>query len=577
MKNSTGLKTIAIALSGSVLLAGCNGLGKMVKNAPKVTYEVSPKPLEMHADSVKVTVSGKYPAKFFAKKATVVITPTLKYQGGEKTLKPITVLGEAAEGSGTKVSYANGGSFMYNDKIAYTPEMAKSELFVKATGSMKSKTKDFPEVKIADGVVATPLLVKSDEKAIAAKDKFTKTVPVTTTGSIYYTVNQSTVRPNEMSNTEMKAVKAFIAEGVAKGYTFKNANVSAYASPDGEQTLNADLAQDRAKSGMKAMMGVFGDKKNKVEAATAESFYSIVTTAEDWEGFKKLMEASSIADKDLILRVLTMYSDLDIREREIKNLAKTYEEVSNEILPKLRRAVITINGEQNSRTDDQIAKLSTTTPDSLSVEEVLYAANLTTDMNTKLSIYKAGERLYPNDWRCINNVGFIYLMQNKVGDAQAQFEKANKLVTANPIVLNNLGATARLKGDKKAAMDYYKSASGAGSEVEYNMGIINIMNGEYAAAVTNFGSTNSFNAALAQVLNGSANNALAIIDNSPEKDMAISYYLKAIVGARSNNNDLMINNLKSAINKDSSLKAKAKDDCEFLKYRANADFKAIVE
>lgn len=574
MKNQS-LQSLAVVLIASVGFVGCDGLGKMVKNANLVSYEVTPKPLEMHADSVAVTVSGKYPAKFFAKKAVVTVTPTVKYEGGEKTLKPITLVGEKAVGTGVKVSYEKGGSFSYPDKFAYQPEMKVATLNIKATGAIKTKTKDFPAVKIADGTIITPLLVKSDEKALQAKDNFVKVIPVSTTGNIYFVVNQSNVRPAEMNSAEIKAMKDFIAKGIAKGYTFKNINLSAYASPDGEQTLNANLADNRAKEAMKALQAEF--KKMKMDVGTQETFYNKVTTAEDWDGFKKAMEASSIPDKDLILRVLTMYSDLDVREKEIKNLSKTYLEISDKILPKLRRAVLTLNAEEKSRTDEQISQLATTTPDSLSVEEIMYAGTLTNDMNTKLAIYKAGERIYPQDWRCANNAGYIYLMQNKIADAQTEFEKANNLSANNGIVLNNLGIIARWKGDKKAAMDYYKSAVSAGPEVSYNMGIIDIMNGNYAGAVADFGSANSFNAALAKVLNGNPEAALTIIDASNEKDAALSYYLKAIVGARTNKSDLMVNNLKAAIAKDASFKAKAKEDCEFLKFRDNADFKAIVE
>lgn len=574
MKKSS-VKVLSVIIGASVVFAGCNGLGKMVKKAGTVSYEVSPKPLEMHGDSVAITISGKYPEKYFAKKAVLTLTPAIKWQGGEKALKPVTLIGEKAEGTGTKISYA-GGTFMYKDIVAYQPEMKRADLVIKGTGAVKSKTKEFPETKVADGTIVTPLLVKSDEKPLLGADKFTKTYPVSQTASIYYVVNQSTVRPGEMNNDEMKAMKEFIATGVTKGYTFKNTNVSAYASPDGEQSLNADLAGDRAKSGSKALMAVFKDKKTKVAAGAEESFYTTVTTAEDWDGFKKAMEASSIPDKDLILRVLTMYSDLDVREKEIKNLSKTYLEISDKILPKLRRSVLTLNADVNSRTDAQIQALVKMNSDSLSVEEILYAATLTNDMNEKLSIYKMAEAKYPNDWRGINNAGYIYVLQNKVNDAGSQFEKANKISTNNQVILNNMGIVARWKGDRAAAEEYYKAATGAGAEVGYNLGILYIMKGDYASAVSSFGSFNSFNTALAKVLNGSPNDALAIIDASTDKDAALSFYLKAVVGARTKNKDLMINNLKAAINKDASYKNMAKDDCEFLNYRADADFTSLT-
>jgi Tfp pilus assembly protein PilF len=379
-----------------------------------------------------------------------------------------------------------------------------------------------------------------------------------------------------MINTEMKALKDFTMQGISKSFVFKNMNVSAYASPDGELTLNGNLAENRAKEATKAMMGMFKDKKMKVDAATTDAFYNKVTTAEDWDGFKKLMEASTIADKDLILRVLTMYPDGDTREKEIKNLSKTYTEVAEKILPQLRRAVLTLNAEEKSRTDEQIKSLAASSPDSLSVEEILYAATLTTDLNTKLDIYKKAETKYSNDWRGFNNTGYIYLMQNKLNDAETHLKKADALSAHNAIVDNNLGIVAHWKGDRKGAMTLYKSASSAGPEVSYNMGIIEVQNGNYAAAVSDFGSYNTFNAALAKLLNKNNDGAMSTLDNSTEKDAAISFYLKAIAGARQDKADVLNNNLKTAIQKDASFKAMAKDDAEFIKFRDNADFKAMT-
>jgi tetratricopeptide (TPR) repeat protein len=324
------------------------------------------------------------------------------------------------------------------------------------------------------------------------------------------------------------------------------------------------------------MMGVFKDKKMTVKAAQEDAFYNIVTTAEDWDGFKKAMEASSIPDKDLILRVLTMYPDGETREKEIKNLAKTYVEVAEKILPKLRRSVMTLNVDVNSRTDEQISKLASVSADSLSVEEVLYAATLTQDLNAKLDIYKKAEAKYGSDWRTSNNVGVVYMMQNKLNDAEAEFKKADAASANNPIVKNNMGIVARWKGDRKAAMDLYKSASSAGPEVSYNMGIIEIQNGNYGAAVADFGSYNTFNSALAKLLNGNSDGAMSTIDNSTEKDAALSFYLKAIAGARQGKADVMNANLKAAIQKDASFKQMAKDDAEFIKFRDNAEFKSMT-
>lgn len=571
-----GLKLLSFIAATSIALVGCDGLGKMIKNAEKVTYTVTPNPLEMHGDSVAVTVSGTYPPNFFAKKVAVTVTPTIKWNGGEQALKSVTYVGESSAAAGTKIMYKTGGAFSYSDKVAYTPSMKNSELVLKATGNVKKKTKPFPDKKIADATVVTPLLVRNDEKPLMAKDNFQKVIPVSANASIFYIVNQSNVRPSEMNNAEMKAMKEFVMNGMTKSYVFKGVNVSAYASPDGELTLNSNLAEDRAKSAMKALEAMFKEKKTKVEAGQKDEFYNKVTTAEDWDGFKAAMQASSIPDKDLVLRVLEMYSDGEQREKEIKNMAKTYTEISNDILPKLRRAVLTLNADQMSRTDEQISKLVNSNPDSLSVEEMLYAATLVTDMSAKLNIYKQAEKQYGADWRCANNVGYINLLMNNITEAKSAFERANKASANNAIVLNNLGICARWNGDRKGAADYYKSAMSAGPEVAYNMGIIDIMNGNYSSAVSNMGTMNTFNAALAKVLNGTPDAALTTLDASAEKEAAYSFYLKAIIGARTGKADMLINNLKSAISKDASYKQMAKEDMEFLKFRANADFQAAT-
>ncbi len=577
--NTKNLRNLSLAVGATVLLVGCNGLGKMVKKQSTITYDVKPNPLEMHGDSVVFSVSGKYPAKMFAKKAIVTVTPIVKYAGGEKAMKPVVLVGEKATGSGQKISYEKGGTFSYtSEKFAYEPAMKVASVELKAQGAVKSKTKDFTPVKLADGTIVTPLLVRNDEKGIYAKDAFVKSTPANQSASVYYLMNKSDVRASELKSDEMKNVQTFIEQNINNPwYIFKDISVSAYSSPDGEQSLNSDLAQDRAKSGSKALMGEFKKNKNKEQLfGKEEANYKTQTTAEDWEGFKSLMEASSITDKDLILRVLTMYTDNDQREKEIKNLSKTYTEVSEKILPKLRRSVLTVNVDKKSRTDEQITQLTKTNIDSLSLEELLYAGNLTNDLNDKVMIYKAAEKNFGSDWRTSNNLGVALLAQNKVSEAGEAFTRAEKTANGNAIVMNHLGIIAAKAGNRVKAMEYYNKASGAGAEVNYNKGILNVRDGKYADAVSNFGSNKDFNKALAELLNGNAGAVATTIDGGNDKDVAMAYYLKAVAAARSTNTANVVSNLKTAIEKDGSLKAWAKDDAEFIKLKENAEFKALV-
>lgn len=574
------IKLLTVVAGSAVLLTACDGLGKMIKKQNLITHEVTPKPLEMHGDTVAFTISGKYPAKLFAKKAIVTLTPVIKYNGGgEKALEPVTLLGEKAVGNGQKIPYEKGGTYSKSFRTVYEGGMKNAILEVRASGAVKKKTKEFKAVKMADGTIITPLLVRNDEKGILAKDAFVKTTPMNQVSHIYYVINQSSVRPAEMKSEEMKTVSKFIGDNLSNTtwYDFKGIDVSAYASPDGETSKNENLAQDRAKSGIAAMTGEFKKNKSKeVKFGKEKDQYKVVTTREDWEGFKSMMEASTMKDKDLILRVLTMYSDPEQRRKEIKNLSETYKELKDQVLPKLRRAEITVMVDKKSRTDEMITRLCNSNPDSLSIEELLYGATLTTDVNTQMNIYKAAERLYPNDWRSSNNLGVTYLMTNKTDDAKAAFERAAKNANGNAVVANNQGIIAAKAGDRRAAMELYKKASGAGSEVNYNMGIVNVRDGKYADAVTNFGSYKGFNLALAQLLNGNPESVGTTLDASNEKDMALAHYLRAIAAARKGDMTGGMASLKTAIEKDGSLKAAAKEDCEFLKWRENADFKSLT-
>ncbi len=573
MKKSL-IKVLGLAVLATFGLASCTGLGKMAKKEAMVQYSVTPNPAEMHGDSVAISITVNYPAKYFGKKVVLNVTPQL----GDHKFKTVTLLGEKAEGTGTKIPYKTGGSYTYTDKVAYTPDMLDADLVVNANGTVKKKTKDMPARVVGHGTIITPYLMKNDDKPIIGKDKFEKVTPMTVVGQTNFVISSTTyVGKKDMKGEGMKPVNDFTkANGSNPNYEISNIAISSYASPDGEAGGNAELAEDRFEKSKKDMMGQSKDKKSPFPAGQVETNYKKETIAEDWPGFQAAVAASSIPDKDLILRVLSQYPDGEKREQEIKNMSETYEVLKVDILPSLRRSVYTVNVIKHNRTDEQILALARTTPDSLSVEEILYAATLTTDVNEKLTFYKASERMYPGDWRTSNNVGCIYLQQNKLQDAKAQFTKADKLSPNNPIIWNNKAIVMRWEGDRKGAREALGKAKGAGSEVSYNLGLLDIQDGKYADALTNFGSAKSFNVGLAKVLSGDNDGAASTIDASSEKEDALSYYLKAIVGARKGNKDMLINNLRTATQKDPSLKAKAKTDVEFLKYRDDADFQGIV-
>lgn len=546
----------------------------MAKKEATVEYNVSPNPLEMHGDSVAVTITVKYPAKYFAKKAVLTVTPEC---GGHK-FKSVTLLGEKAEGTGTHIAYKTGGSYTYTDKVAYTPEMKDADLNLAATGQVKKKTKDMPTRMIGHGTIITPYLLKNDDKPIIGKDQFQKTVPVTAEGQTHFVISSTAyIAKKDIKGEDMKPVNDFMtAHRTDANMEIKNISVSSYASPDGESGANGKLAEDRFNKTSKDLQANFKNNKTGYEPATKPEFYEKQVTAEDWPGFQQLVSASNIKDKDLILRVLSSYPDGEKREQEIKNMSATYVELAKDILPQLRRSVVTVNAIKHNRSDARILELARSTPDSLSVEEILYAATLTTDLSEKLNFYKASERMYGSDWRTSNNVGCILLQQNKLQDAKAEFAKADKLSPNNPIIMNNMGIVQRWEGDRKMAKETLNKAKSAGPEVSYNLGLIAVQDGQYSDAVSDFGSNQTFNVALAKVLAGDLDGALTTIDKSSEKEDALSYYLKAIIGARKGNKDVLINNLRTAISKDPSLKDKAKSDVEFLKYRDDSEFKGLV-
>lgn len=571
-QNFSSMAIIAIASMG---LVACNPLSNMTKRASEVTYSVTPNPLEMHNDSIDVTIAGSIPPKFFNKKVAVNITPTLQYNGGEKAFETLTLVGEESEVEGQKINYEQGGNFTYNDKIAYVDGMDQATLMAVAVGEYKGKQKEFEPKQIATGTIITPSWAMDDDQAIVGADNFEKVVPTKTTATIHYLVNRSNVRSEELRDSDVDSMQKFVKD-MSKNpmFAFKGVEVVAYASPEGELSLNENLANERANSGANVAKNYL--RSSKVEAASSDDFYKKTGKGEDWEGFKQKMQASDIEDKALIMRVLEMYDDNSKREAEIRNLSETFEVIKEKILPDLRRSIVTINGELQSFSDEKIKEFASSNPDTLSQEELLYAATMTEDLDEKLVIYETYTGLHPEDWRGPNNIGYIYVQQNKLEDAKSQFDKANTLEPNNPVVNNNLGVYERSQGNDEKAMEYYASAANAGPEVGANLGYLQLRGGDYATASSSYGETKTFNAALAQTLNKDYQTAMQTLDASPDATTARGYYLKAVIGARMNDANIVTTNLKSATSQDASLKAKAKTDAEFEEYRDNAEFQAAV-
>ena len=571
------MKQTRIHIIGSVALAAmlvsCAGLNKMKKNAPTVQYTVTPTVLEAHAGKVDLDVKAQVPAKFWHKKASAEITPVLVYDGGETVYPSIKIQGESVQGNDRVIPYATGGSYSYTNTVPFNDKMRVSNLVIRMTATKGAQTVTFDDYKIAEGVIATSTLV-SDQGATAGlgKDKFQRIVSESQAAEILYLIQQAEVRQGQLSKEDVKALNDYI-KGIkdSGNKNFKDVTVSAYASPDGATDLNTKLADNREKSASKYVASQL--KKTKVEGG--ESLLKGKTTAEDWEGFKKAMEASKIQDKELILRVLSMYSDPEVREKEIKNMAATFKVIAEEILPPLRRSVVTVNAELVGKSDAELKELSASNPSSLNLEELLYAATLTQDVDAQLAIYKQAASKYSDDWRAANNVGVALYAKGDVNGAKAQFEKAAS-IKADPIVENNLGVIALNNKEYAKAEEHFGKAAGTGAELDNNLGIVSIHKGDYEAAIRYFGNSTSCNAALAKILAGQNDAALSTL-NANTAEVGLKYYLKAIVAVRTAQKDKIFENLKKAGELDAELKAYAKKDMEFGKYFEDANFKAAIQ
>ncbi len=545
----------------------------MKKDAPKVKYDVTPKVLEAHAGEVNVAVKGTYPAKYFDKKTILELTPVIKYQGGETALKSITVQGESVKDNNPVIK-VGGGSFNYADKAAFKNEMRVSELEVRIKATRGNKSLQFDPVKLADGVIATSTLVVNKPKSVMMKDNFKRIIPDTKEAQILYLINRAEVRPTELRKQEIVNIRNFIAEAAKdERIQLKEAGINAFASPDGPIPLNEKLAENRKQTANRVLTEEM--KRAKVAEATAPSFYNTKALGEDWDGFKKQMEASDVKDKELILRVLSMYSDPVVREKEIKNISAAYTEIAEKILPQLRRSVLAINYEKIGYSDEEILAIWNSGGDKLNLEELLYAATLVEGWDAKLAIYRKSAEKYPNCFRAHNNVGYVYMKMKNPGEARKAFEAAQKLAD-NDIAKNNLGAVALVEGNIAKAEQLFTSVSKASDETNFNLGIISLMKGDYAKASNFFGNACNVNSGLARLLNNQVDDAYRLL-NCIETPCAMAYYLKAVIGARKQDNTILFDNLRSAVGKDGSLKAYAKKDMEFAKYFQDSTFRSIVE
>ena len=547
---------VLLSAASALLLTSCSKLGPLTAD----NFTVVPNPMESHAGQVPVTINGAFPEKYMKKKAVVTVTPELRYGNGQVARgTSATFQGEKVEGNDQTISYQVGGNYTMKSNFKYVPEMQKSELYLTFDARIGKKQKEVPAVKVANGIIATSELagrtVKSAQACIAP-DSFRRVTEARQVANVKFLIQQANLRKSELKNNSVTEFVELLKKINAdkEGLNLSNVEISAYASPDGGVELNDKLASKRQQNTEKYVNEQLKATNN--QDANVDAKY----TAQDWEGFQELVQASNIQDKDVILRVLSMYKDPEEREQQIKNMSAGFRELADGILPQLRRARMTINYEVIGRDDEQIMAQYQADPKQLSVEELLYAATLQDGADAQEQIYKTTAEVYPNDCRAFNNVAAIEYAKGNYAEAQNWLKKALAIDPACSEANANLGLLALQAGDAQTAETYIAKASSANGLAEV-VGNLHLAQGNYAQAEQDFAKVNSNSAALAQILNknySAATNTLANIKNGD----AMTDYLRAILLARQGNNAEAATALRSAVAKDASLAQYAANDLE---------------
>ena len=556
-----GMSKLFYIIAAAALMSGC-GLGKMANKYETVSFTTTPPTLETHGGKIALSLDATFAEKYFAKKATVDFTPVLVYNGGETAFKTITVQGEEATGGEATIFNATGGSFKYSDAINYSDEMMNSTLELRAVAKQKEKEKILGPINIANGVIATSTRVQDTEELANNNHEYEHETILEETATIYFLVNQSNIRTTEKSDNDIKTLKTF----AKNGYKTHSIEVISYASPEGSVNTNDNVSENRMKSTVNYTKRLL--RSLNIDGARNNELYNETSIGEDWEGFESLVKGSDIKDKRKINTIVNSIADVEVREQQIRDLAEIYDAIEDNVLPQLRKATIIIRSYEPKRTDKEIAELSTTTPEVLNINELLFSATLTNKESTKIAIYNKAVELH-NDARGYNNIACIYLANDDLETASTYLEKAEKLITnllGTSDILTNKGIIAARKGQLSKAQKLFDQAK----TTENNQAILDIRQGEYDKAARFFKNGKSYNATLAQLLNG--NNNVKCNDNTAE-----CYYLNAIAAARLGMNSIAMTSLTKAINSNASYKSEAAKDLEFANLRSDEAFIALTK
>ena len=549
---------LTLTVGAAVMLSSCvKKLGQFSSDY----FTTNPNPLEVVGEKVPATVTGNIPAKFFVKNASVTVTPYLVYNGQETASQAYTFQGEKVQGNAPVVSYQYGGTVTIPVSYNYVPDMAKSELMLDFVVTQGNKTYALPRVKVANGVVATAALADAATVNPAlAPDKFQRIINDKYTADILFLINKANIRAEQLKTDAMVELQKEIAATYGDDRrVLKEINIKSYASPDGTIEFNTALAQDREN----VTKGYVNDqlKKDKIKEfkdLTAEF------TPEDWEGLQRLVSQSDLQDKDLILSTLSMYKDPEQREQELRNLISVFDVLADKILPQLRYSRITASIDAIGKSDSEIQEAYKNDPKSLTVEELLYAATLTDDPAQQQAIYESATAVYPSDYRAWNDLGMVQYARGNYAGAKDSFAKAAQLGGGAAEPQMNLGLVELMNGNYASANKYFGSAAGQNGLGDA-LGVYYLKQGDNAAAVRAFGDSKSNNAALAQILTKDYSKAKSTLAGISKPD-AVTYYLTAVLGARTNNESMLTSNLRQAIKLDNKLAAMAANDLEFANF-----------
>ncbi|MBC8319837.1 MAG: hypothetical protein H8E34_03845 [Bacteroidetes bacterium] len=571
---------------------GGNKNKNMAANFEKVQIQAIPNPLEEKGDEIEVTIKGTFPPKYFDKKAVMCFTPVLKYDGGETAFSTLFFKGEDVTGDGTLVSYSNGGSFIYISKIPYDPAMNMSEFVVapvvytydgevyeNCAAAQASGSKVFvaPERKLADGVIHTSKYLRNTELLAWASDAYQKVTISTKQANLFFKVNLADLNwklPLNIDENNLNALKNNIGD-MEKGWLLDDITIDGWASPEGEETFNKGLSERRAQTALKYMESKITKAAKKNELIVTEGIDFVVTSnGPDWNGFMKAVKNSDIKDKNAILNVINS-ADQTKKEEEIRNMILIYPEIERDILPPLRRAEIKVNTFEPKKTDAELAELSTSSPQSLDIEELFYAATLTDDNGVKKVIYGSIIEYYPKCWRSVSNAAAVELAEGNLEIAKELLTVGLELNENSFEMNNNMGVYNMLTGNYSKAERCFTKAKELGGDENYNLGLANIGLGDYAKAETLLaGASCDFNLGLAQLLNGNTTGAEKTFNCAPQD--AETLFLLAITAARQDNKSNMLDYLGQSIKADPEVAGVAATNREFLKYYNNVDFNALV-